>query len=128
MLVSSGDRGGAAEAFLRLTGMPDGIVAMIQGSPGWSHMLGLAHTLSYDLAVTGDATVPAERFSKITIPSLVACGASSPEEMRNGAVAVAAALPAAQHVTCEGQGHAIDHAVIAPMLIDFFTAVRNEAR
>jgi pimeloyl-ACP methyl ester carboxylesterase len=127
-LAASGDRSGAAEAFLRLTGMPDEIVAMIQASPGWPHMLGLAHTLPYDLAITGDATVPVARFSKISIPTLVANGGASPDEMRRGAATLAAALPGAQHVTCEGQGHAVDHRAVAPLLIDFFTALQGDAQ
>jgi pimeloyl-ACP methyl ester carboxylesterase len=120
-MAASGDREGAAVGFLSHTGMPAEVVAMIQHGPGWPHMLGLAHTLWYDLAITGEATVPVHLFSKINIPCLVANGGSSPDELRRGAALVADTLPLSRHVTCDGQGHGVDQQVVAPLLIEFFT-------
>ena len=93
---------------------------MVKASPGWAEKAAIANTLCYDLTLMGDGTVPVERMARITVPTLVADGATSPDEMHRGALALVDAVPGAMHHRCEGQGHAVDQTVLAPLLAPFF--------
>lgn len=117
--LDAGDREGAAEAFMRITGMDDEALAWAKQAPFWPGMLAIAHTTAYDLALTADAKVPTERLAAITAPTLVMDGGSSPAWAARAAEGVAAAIPGARRLTVEGQDHGVDPAVLAPLLIDF---------
>jgi pimeloyl-ACP methyl ester carboxylesterase len=53
------------------------------------------------------------------MPTLVMDGGASPEYMHNGAQALVAALPNAQHYRFPGQGHGAANQVLVPVLVDF---------
>jgi hypothetical protein len=92
--------------------------------PVWSKLKAVAHTLVYDITLVKDnqrgKPLPAERWTSVTIPTLVADGGKSPAWMRNGMRALAGVLPNAKHRTLEGQTHMLKAEAIAPVLVEFF--------
>jgi pimeloyl-ACP methyl ester carboxylesterase len=124
-LVSAGRRGDAVEHFLTTgPGVPADVVAGMRQQPFWSSMEAVAHTLAYDGRVMGDtmggSPAPLERWASLTAPTLVLDGGASPPWQRSAVRALVAVLPAAQHMTLEGQDHGADPEVLAPMLERFF--------
>jgi pimeloyl-ACP methyl ester carboxylesterase len=119
--VDASDRERAAVLFLEGSGAPAGMVAGITGSPWWSGMTAIAHTLPYDLSFLNDGTVPVELMQKVAVPTVVMFGGDSPPWAENVATTAAEALPNGWTVSFAGQDHNVDAAVIAPQLIDFFT-------
>ncbi|WP_037303255.1 alpha/beta fold hydrolase [Amycolatopsis orientalis] len=110
-LIADGNRDDAAELFLvEAAATPAEVVKGMRDDPFWAWFTGLAHTLPYDLALCGPGNVlPAARFAKITVPTLVMDGGESDTWMRAAARAVAEAVPGARHVTVEGQDHGVLH-------------------
>jgi len=119
-LLAAGRRGDAVALFMKQVGLPPEFVAQARNAPWWSATEDLAHTLAYDAAVMGDSAVPTERVASVTVPTLVMDGGASPAHLRNAARALADVLPRAQHRTLEGQTHAVDPEVLAPVLEAFF--------
>lgn len=120
--VGRGDRDGAVDAWMtRVIGLPPGAVAGMRESPAWGWLTGMAHTLPYDMRVTGGTEVPAARLAAIGAPVLVVDGGTSPPEMRAAAAAAAAAIPGARHETVPGEDHAILQrpAALVPLLREF---------
>jgi len=95
-------------------------------SPFWPSLEGLAHTLWYDGVVMGDNMVgkslSADRWSSVTIPTVVIDGGASPPSLRNAAQQLADVLPNARRLTMEDQTHEVDPALLAPVLTEFFTS------
>ncbi|MBC7442854.1 MAG: alpha/beta hydrolase [Ramlibacter sp.] len=118
--LDAGDRDQAARLFLLGTGADPARVAGMSGMPWWPGMLAIAHTLPYDIALTGDGLVPAGRLAGIGVPVLLLVGGDSPPWAATAAAAVARAVPGATRITLEGQDHNVDAASLAPVLIDFF--------
>ncbi len=121
-LLSAGDRGGAAELFLSVVGMPPEVVAQVRRAPMWPELEAVAPTLAYDDAVTGDGTVPAGRLASVRAPVLVVDGGASPYVMREAARQVAGAVRCGRHRTLTGQVHDVAPQVLAPVLREFFAA------
>lgn len=122
-LVSAGRRGDAVEFFMaKVVGMPPEFVAGARTQPWWPAQEALAHTLAYDATIMGDYSLPTERATAVTAPTLVMDGGASFAGMGDTAQALADALPDAQTRTLQGQGHDVDPAVLAPPLIEFFKA------
>lgn len=121
-LVAAGDRGGAVEAFMTgAAGVPPEAVAGMRQSPDWAWFEAFAHTLPYDVAITGAPSVPAERLARISVPTLVVDGGDSPADMRSAAAGAAAAIPGARYETLAGEDHAILQrpAALVPLLREF---------
>ena len=97
--------------------------------PFWPSLEALAHTLWYDGVIMGDNMVgkplSADRWSSVTIPTLVIAGGASPPSQLN-AVQLADVLPNARLLTMEGQTHEVDPTLLAPVLAEFFP--RAESR
>jgi pimeloyl-ACP methyl ester carboxylesterase len=70
-------------------------------------MQAVAHTLPYDSALGRVSTLAGP--ARIAVPTLVLDGGASPEWMRAGAAAAAAAIPGATYRTVPGEDHAILH-------------------
>jgi pimeloyl-ACP methyl ester carboxylesterase len=123
-LVAAGDRGGAVKYFMRaMVGLPAPAVILMRLMPWvWRKLEGVAHTLPYDAAVMSEYRVPAARFSTIAIPTLAIDGGKTDARLREAVRAVASAVPGAQHRTLEGQTHNVNPKVLAPVVIEFFTA------
>ncbi|MET8245950.1 alpha/beta fold hydrolase [Streptomyces sp. NPDC005202] len=113
-------RGDAVELFLRLTGLAPEMIANARQSPMWAGMEAIAPTLAYDNAVMGDGLVPRDRLATITVPVLALAGGASPDWMREAAQQIVQSVPQGTHRTLEGQTHAVEPQVLAPVLAEFF--------
>jgi pimeloyl-ACP methyl ester carboxylesterase len=121
--LDAGDRGTAVEIFIRGTGAP--FDPAMKTQPWFAGLEAVAHTLPYDLALVGDSSVPVDRLAKIPAPTLGLYGSASPAWAAASIGAVSGAIPGATQKVLEGQTHAADPAVLAPVLIDFFGSARR---
>jgi pimeloyl-ACP methyl ester carboxylesterase len=123
-LIAAGNRGGAVKYFMRsMVGVPAPFVLMMQLVPGiWRKMKAVAHTLPYDAAVMSEFKVPTARLASIRVPTLAMNGSKTDARLVKAARAVAEAVPGAQHRTLAGQTHNVKPAVLAPVVVEFFTA------
>jgi pimeloyl-ACP methyl ester carboxylesterase len=122
-LLTADRRGDAAALFLTLVGMPADQLAEMRREPWWAAFEAVAPTLAYDAAVLGeDRAVPAGKAARVAIPALVMNGSASEAFMYDTAMALAKAMPNAEHRTLEGQTHAVSSEAIAPVLVEFFTS------
>ncbi|KQL44023.1 hydrolase [Brevibacillus choshinensis] len=125
-LISSGHRGDAVEYFLtKAADVPADFVASMRSAPFWPAMEDVAHTLVYDGTIMGDTMsgnpLPAERWSSVSIPTLVMGGGKSPEYQQNAVKALVNVLPNAKRRILEGQDHNVAPDLLAPVLTDFFS-------
>lgn len=116
-------RGDAVGLFMMLLGMPPEHLEGMRQHPMWAMFEAVAPTIAYDAAALGeDASVPSERAASLTTPTLVMDGGATEFPfMRITAMALAKAIPNAQHLTLEGQTHEVAPEALAPALIEFFT-------
>lgn len=130
-LLAAGRRGDAVSAFMRHVGVglatdenpvPDDPGGQMRQSPVWPIFEAVAPTLAYDAACMGDSSVPREAAAAVAMPALVMAGGASPEWMRQGAQAIADAIPNGRYGTLEGQTHEVAAEAIAPKLKEFFAA------
>jgi pimeloyl-ACP methyl ester carboxylesterase len=105
-----------------VVGMPPEVVAGARSQPWWAATEALAHTLAYDARIMSDYTVPVDRAASVKVPTLVIAGGADSPWMRQTAQALADALPDGRVRFLEGQGHDVDPSVLAPVLVEFFTA------
>jgi pimeloyl-ACP methyl ester carboxylesterase len=105
--------------FTAAVGMPGQFVDQLRQSPYWPAMQQLAQALIYDAQVMGDFRVPADRLGKISLPTLVIDGGTTPSISR-AAAEVARLVPGARRRTLPGQPHNVDAAALAPALVEFF--------
>lgn len=129
-LVASDRRGAAIKLFMRKgVGLPAIVVAMMQFMPGWSRMKSIAHTLISDttfmVELQRGKPLPTERWSTVTMPTLIIDGGKSPLWVRNAMRSLADVLPNAKYQTLEGQTHIVKPKVLAPVLKDFFNISTN---
>jgi pimeloyl-ACP methyl ester carboxylesterase len=122
-LVAAGRRDDAAEFFMRdVVRMPPEFVEGAKQSPFWAPTVALAHTLEYDATVMGDYSIPTEKASSVKVPTIVLAGGADFPWMPETAQTLAAAMPNGETRRLEGQGHNVDMAVLAPVLVEFFSA------
>ncbi|ESQ92488.1 hypothetical protein ABAC460_03055 [Asticcacaulis sp. AC460] len=124
-LIAAGRRDDAVAFFLTdVVGTPAEAVTKMRGIPAWPALVGLAHTLPYDIAVLGDgmsgAPLPANKWASVTVPALIMDGGASPTWIRTSAQALAEVLPHAKRHTLEGQAHNVAPEVLGPELERFF--------
>jgi hypothetical protein len=97
---------------------------MKQDAVMWDKMTAVAHTIAYDGAFVADLMqgkpLPTGRWTKVTVPALVADGGAGDTWMHNAAEALAKILPGATRRTLEGQTHMVAPEVLAPVLVEFF--------
>jgi pimeloyl-ACP methyl ester carboxylesterase len=77
-------------------------------------------TLAYDARIMSDYRVPTKLGGSVKVPTLVIAGGADMPWMPETARALADSLPAGQTRFLDGQGHAVDPEVLAPVLKDFF--------
>jgi pimeloyl-ACP methyl ester carboxylesterase len=119
-LVAAGRRGDAVRYWMTdVIRVPAQVVTMMQESPTWPGLEALAHTLPYDLALTGDQGVPRD-LAKITVPVLVLSGQNSPDWFHRTVQETAAAIGGARLLMLEGQDHGAPPEVLSPVLTEFF--------
>lgn len=120
-MLAEGRRGDAAQYFMeKVVGMPAEFVAGARSQPWWAATEALAHTLPYDATIMGDYSLPTDRATAVTIPTLVLDGGASFGFMGPTADALAKVLPQGKRRTLAGQEHNIDPDVLAPALKEFF--------
>jgi pimeloyl-ACP methyl ester carboxylesterase len=120
--LANGRRGDALALFMLLVGMPADHLDRARQHPLWPMWEAVASTLAYDAAVMGeDASVPTEKAAGVAVPALVMDGGASYPFMHVTALALVKAMPQAQHRTLPGQTHEVEAAVLAPVLVEFFT-------
>ena len=126
-LVAADRSGDALALWMRSTvGMSEEAIAQARTEPWWPALEAVAHTTPYDAAITvpylTGRPLPTQRWSKVTMPTLVLDGEVSPSFMREGTKALAGILPNATSTTFPGQGHGAPPEMIAPILTAFFLA------
>lgn len=121
-LCASGRPDEAAMLFLRNTGMDDEQLAQMRSLPFWPRMVALAPQLAYDVGLGNEGVVPVDRLAAIACPTLAMAGGLSAAWATDGAAAIADAVPDGRSRIVEGQHHAVDQAVTAPLLDEFFAA------
>jgi len=120
-VLAHGRRDDALTLFMLLVGMPPEHLDQVRQHPMWPMWEAVAPTLAYDAAVMGeDASVPTEKAASVAVPALVMDGGASYPFMHVTALALAKAMPHAQHRTLEGQTHEVAPQVLAPVLVEFF--------
>jgi pimeloyl-ACP methyl ester carboxylesterase len=121
-LLAADRRGDAVALFMMLLGMPADHVPGMRQHPMWPMFESVAPTLAYDAAVLGkDASVPTGRAARVAVPALIMDGGASEWPfMHVTALALANAIPNAQHRTLEGQTHEVAAEALAPVLVEFF--------
>ncbi|GAB2957247.1 alpha/beta hydrolase [Micromonospora polyrhachis] len=123
-LPAAGRRGDAVALFMTdAVGVPAEEVAGMRQAPVWSAFEAVAHTLAYDGAVMGDTMsgqpLPTQWATSVTVPTLVIDGGASEGWARTSVAELAELLPAGQRRSLDGQTHAVDPAVLAPVLAEF---------
>ena len=116
--LAAGDRAAAVEHFLTSIGVPEDMVAGMRGTPSWTAMEAVAHTLAYD-GILSEATSP-ELLGSVAVPTLVIGSQGSSDDLTGMAARVAAAIPNGTHLSLPGQWHGVADEILAPALRDFF--------
>ena len=126
-LAATDRRGEAVEYFMTTgVGVPAEAIPSMRESAFWPSLEAVAHTLWYDGVIMGENMVgkplSVDRWSSVTIPTLVIDGGASPPSMRNAVQQLVDVLPNARRLTMEGQSHEVDPTLLAPVLAEFFTS------
>lgn len=122
-VLAEGRKGDAVGLFMMFVGMPPEHLEGARQHPMWPMWEAVGHTLAYDAAALGDdGSVPTEKAACVIVPTLVMDGSASFPFMYTTAVALAKAMPHAQHRTLEGQTHEVSAEVLAPVLVEFFNS------
>src|SRR5215470_2489068 len=120
-LLAAGRRADALRYWMTdVVRAPAQVIPAMENSPAWPALQALAHTLPYDLALTGEPGIPVDYLARITVPVLVLGGANSPDWFRRTVEATTGAIPGARLVMLEGQDHGAPPEVLAPIMTDFY--------
>jgi pimeloyl-ACP methyl ester carboxylesterase len=120
--LAGGCHGDAVALFMRLIGLPAEQIAGLRRAPSWPGMEAVAPTLAYDhAAIMGESwSVPAGLAARVPVPALVMAGDAGLPFMAGTARALSQAMPQGRLRILAGQAHAVDPAVLAPVLAEFF--------
>jgi pimeloyl-ACP methyl ester carboxylesterase len=120
--LAGGCHGDAVALFMRLIGLPAEQIAGLRRAPSWPGMEAVAPTLAYDhAAIMGESwSVPAGLAARVPVPALVMTGDAGLPFMAGTARALSQAMPQGRLRILAGQAHAVDPAVLAPVLAEFF--------
>jgi pimeloyl-ACP methyl ester carboxylesterase len=119
-LVAAGRRRDAVAFFHRGIGVPEEV--MDQMSPAtWAALEAVAPTLVYDCRLSDAMSLPLLR--SVAAPTLVLDSSGSSDDITGSAAAVAAALPNGVHRRLPGGWHGVPSEVLAPALVEYFTAL-----
>lgn len=123
-LVAANKRGAAVKHFMRRVGVPRIMLGLMPLMPMWKKLKAVAPTLVYDIGIVEPfqqgRPLPGDRWSGMTVSTLVIDGGKSPAWMRNGMRALASVVPGAEYKTLPGQTHMVKAGVLAPVLAGFF--------
>jgi pimeloyl-ACP methyl ester carboxylesterase len=117
-------RGDAVALFMRFVGTPAEQVDGMRRAPFWPGMEAVAPTLAYDhSAILGEPwSVPTALATRLSVPALVMAGDAGLPFMPDAARVLSEAIPHGELQILEGQPHEVDPAVLAPVLVEFFTS------
>ena len=123
-LLEQGKGSEVARRFLAdYSQVPLPFVMIMRALPVWRRLAAAASTVPYDLTVMSGTQqgkpLPAGRWSSLTAPTLVIAGGKSPAWLKNAQLALASALPRAEHTVLPGQTHVVKGKVLAPMLAEW---------
>lgn len=119
-LLAEGKRGDAVELFQTdVIGMPVEVVEQLRQAPFRPGLEAMAHTLVYELVITGEPDWQGEA-AQTAVPALLIVGGDSPPFMHRAAEALRGALPNGDEAVLPGQTHHIDPVVTASALKTFF--------
>jgi pimeloyl-ACP methyl ester carboxylesterase len=105
-LLAEGRREAALETFFReVVRMPEDEFAVYRALPAWQARIAAAHTITRESRAEQAARLHPEQAARITVPTLMLVGGDSPDFLKAGVDAVAAALPDPRIVVIEGQQH-----------------------
>jgi len=122
-VLAEGRRGDALGLFMMFVGMPPDHLEGARKLPMWPMWEAVAHTLAYDAAALGDdGSVPTKRAASVAVPALIMDGGASYPFMHVTALALAKAMPHAEHRTLEEQTHEVAPQALAPVLEEFFNS------
>ncbi|MBA2307739.1 MAG: hypothetical protein H0W01_00160 [Pseudonocardiales bacterium] len=117
-LVAAGRLGDAAERFQRAIGVPDEFLDGMPGTPSWSALEAVAHTLVYDCRIS-DAT-SLKLVASVTAPTLVLDSEGTSGPLTSWAGDIVNALPNGTHRSLAGEWHGVPDETLAPVLTEFF--------
>jgi len=122
--LAEGRRGDAVALFLRFVGTPAERVEGMRGATSWPAMEAVAPTLAYDhAAILGEPwSVPAALAARVGVPALVMSGDAGLPFMPDAARVLSEAIPQGRLRMLAGQTHEVKPDVLAPVLVEFFTA------
>lgn len=126
-LISNADTDAAAALFLQeQVGVPAPIVNDMRTGPVWGFLNSLAHTLPYDVALSGPERFGASRLAMIDIPTLAINGDQTEDWLQAATRTVADTIRGARHHVLAGQDHGVLHdpEALRQLLTDFFTDAR----
>ena len=83
-------------------------------------MVGLAHTLPYDVRMCNVGVVPVERLTRISCPVLATAGSLSPSWALEVAQSVANAVSDGEWRVLDGQAHNVAPDVLASLMRERF--------
>jgi pimeloyl-ACP methyl ester carboxylesterase len=101
-------------------GQPQEAVDQLKQTPFWEGLVPIGRTVLYDGLCLGSsqAPVPTELLGSITVPMRCRGSTGSPDWLRAGAEASAAAAPDGRFVVLEGDWHTAPTEVLAPVLAE----------
>ncbi|MGO9386763.1 MAG: alpha/beta fold hydrolase [Methanobacterium sp.] len=106
---------------MKTFGTPNLTIYGMRRTPVWSTFESVAPTLAYDATIMGDGSIPREHLATVTVPTLIIDGELSPVWLHRSSRALMDTLPKVKHITLEGQTHAFEPEILAPVLQEFFT-------
>lgn len=125
-LLTQDRRADAVAEFMTLVGIPAEMITQMRHAPMFPALEALAHTLAYDSDVMGDSTagsaIPVDLVGAVTAPTLALYGEASPEWMKDTARRLSELLPHGRLAGLHGQTHDVAPDVLAPVLVEFFSA------
>lgn len=122
--VADGRPGDAVALFMTAAaGMPEEMVEGMRDSDFWPVLEGVAPTIAYDGRIMGTtmsgAPLPTDRWTGITVPTLVMHGTGTFPSIVTAAHALTELLPTAALLPVDGENHDVAADVLAPALRDF---------
>jgi len=119
--LDGGRPGDAAALFMAFVGTPAEQIEGMRQAPFWPGMEAVAPTLAYDHAgVMGtDLSIPVDRASRVTVPTLVMHGGNGAPFMAQSAATLQKVIPGAELRTLAGENHNVSSRALAPLLAEF---------
>jgi pimeloyl-ACP methyl ester carboxylesterase len=123
-LLDAGRRDDAMALFqTEGVGIPAPVVEGFRQTAMWPGLVRLAHTLPYDVEITGPGNrLRPDHLAEVAVPALVIAGTAGFPWMMAGTRAAAAAIPGGRHLTLEGGDHGTPQShpeLLLPVLLDF---------